>query len=121
MEKLGSAILASSSSQMLLNGVPGPSFNHAKGLRQGDPLSPLLFILAIDPLQRMISLAEQNAILSPILPCLAKLRCSLYADDATIFTNPDREELLTLQSLLKVFSECSGLVTNLAKTEIYTI
>jgi hypothetical protein len=46
------AILATSSSRVLVNGRTCNKFKHARGLWQGNPLSPMLFILAIDPLQK---------------------------------------------------------------------
>jgi hypothetical protein len=49
-----SDLFRSSSSKILINGAPSQSIPHARGLRQGDLLWPLLFILAIDPLQRII-------------------------------------------------------------------
>jgi hypothetical protein len=45
-------ILYTSSSRVTINGVPNPPIRHGRGLRQSDPLSPLLFVLVIDPLQK---------------------------------------------------------------------
>jgi len=81
----------------------------------------MLFILAIDPLQRIIEVAADQGILSPILPKAANLRCSLYADDAAIFAAPSSREIEHLHKILNFFGECSGLRINISKTEIYPI
>jgi hypothetical protein len=46
-------------SSALLNGQQGPSFSYAQGIRLGDPPAPMLFILAMDPLQCLLDLATQ--------------------------------------------------------------
>lgn len=61
-----SLVLSSSSSRVLLNGAPGKPFVHRQGLRQGDPMSPLMFISAMEPLQRLLTLATERLILSPL-------------------------------------------------------
>ena len=81
----------------------------------------MLFILAIDPLQKMLDLATQNGILTPMPLATAKLCTSLYANDAAIFLNPNREELQAVKDMLQMFGEVTGLITNLEKSSIHPI
>lgn len=59
-------LLTTATSKVLMNGMPGEDIQHGRGLQQGDPLSPLLFILAIDPLQKLPHLATENRTLSKL-------------------------------------------------------
>ncbi|WVZ67318.1 hypothetical protein U9M48_016414 [Paspalum notatum var. saurae] len=116
-----SILLRTANSAVLLNGDRGDYFQHGRGLRQGDPLSPLLFIIAIDPLQKLFSLAAEQGFLTPVHHRAARLRVSLYADDAAIFLNPNRNEVMATHQILSAFSKASGLTTNLSKCAVYPI
>jgi hypothetical protein len=61
-------ILSSTCTSVLLNGVPGKSINCQRGVRQGDPLSPLLFVLAAYLLQSVINRAHQQGLLHLPIP-----------------------------------------------------
>jgi hypothetical protein len=105
----------------LLNGTVGDPIRHGKGLRQGDPLSPLLFVLAIDPLHHILNKATSQGKLQPIRRNTATLRASLYADDAAIFVKPIKEDVSFFASTLDAFGEVTGLVTNCNKSLVAPI
>jgi hypothetical protein len=69
----------------------------------------------------MIEMAAEAGLLGQVLPKGAKLRCSLYADDAGVFIRADKADLKVLKSILETFEGCSGLKINFDKTEIFPI
>lgn len=109
------------SSCFLLNGQPGKRIIHARGVRQGDSLSPLLFLLAMEPLHRLFQLAQHVGMVKKLHSCCDNFRTSLYADDATVFIHPECQEFQATKLILQKFGAATGLITNLEKTEIYLI
>uniref|UniRef100_A0A453BHE8 Uncharacterized protein n=1 Tax=Aegilops tauschii subsp. strangulata TaxID=200361 RepID=A0A453BHE8_AEGTS len=63
-----SILLSSASTRVLMNGEPGPPIWHRKGLRQGDPVSPQLFVLAVDTLARLIKRVVDMGIMAQLHP-----------------------------------------------------
>lgn len=121
LEGLDRASPINTSSRILLNGTTGEPTTYKRGLRQGDPLSPYLFIVAIDPIQRLVNMATQEGLLSPLSNRAARFRVSLYADDAAIFVNPIRNNINNLFNILKYFGEATGLQVNLFKSSVMPI
>jgi hypothetical protein len=81
----------------------------------------MLFNIAIDPLQRILHLATTHGILIPIRSRTPNFRISLYADNAGIFVNPIKEEIHAISTILDCFGKASGLITNLAKSEVFAV
>jgi len=81
----------------------------------------MLFILAMEPLQRLLELATTNGAITQVAHRSAKLRISMYADDAAIFLNPILEEVREVAFILSVFGNASGLLVNVAKSACFPI
>jgi hypothetical protein len=97
---------------VLLNGIPGDIIYHRRGLRQGDPLSPMLFILAMDVLGFLISKAENEGLLKPLAPRNVQHNVSFYTDDVVLFLHQVVEDINLAMDLLQLFGEASGLRDN---------
>jgi hypothetical protein len=72
---------------ILVNGSPNGFFGSYRGLRQGDPLSPLLFVFVMEALSQMISAAVQGGLLEGFKVGNTSFSHLLFADDTLIFCN----------------------------------
>ncbi|KAL2247990.1 UNVERIFIED_CONTAM: hypothetical protein Sindi_2651300 [Sesamum indicum] len=103
-----------------LNGNPYGFFAGARGLRQGDPLSPYLFVLVMEVLHLgLLQLIEQDLQFSYHWKCEpAKLFQLGFADDLLLFCRADLNSLRTLKRGLDRFAEWSGLRLNVQKSHV---
>ncbi|GKV35630.1 hypothetical protein SLEP1_g43875 [Rubroshorea leprosula] len=106
---------------MLWNGEPLPFFDPQRGLRQGDPLSPYLFIMVMEKLSHMILSRLQSRSWKPIKIARGGLALShlFFADDLMLFCKASHSQLSMVMNCLKEFAGYSGLEINLAKSKLY--
>lgn len=84
------SILSSGTSAVLLNGIPGRKFKCKQGVRQGDPLSPLIFVLAAELLQVLVNRAASQGLLHPPIPQQnGDYPVIQYADDTLLIMQAD--------------------------------
>jgi len=99
------------------NGVATPLFTIVRGVSQGDPLSPYLFILALETLLTAIKQIK-NEDIKGIVVKDKNIKCMALADDLTNILR-GKESYDSLSSLLNTYGECSGLKLNKDKKEAY--
>jgi hypothetical protein len=116
-----SALLGTASTRVLINGRPDRRICHERGLRQGDPLSPLLFVIMMDVLNALILEADRRGELTPLPSNNIKHRGSLYADDLVMSLVPTTRDFTCVRQILDLFAGISGLSTNLHKCSITPI
>jgi hypothetical protein len=106
---------------VLVNGTPSGFFSSSRGLRQGDPLSPLLFVFVMEALGRMLSAAVSGGLLDGFSVGSVAFSHLLFADDTLIFCDASSAHLRHLRSLFLCFEAASGLKVNLAKSELVPV
>ncbi|KAE8720432.1 Homocysteine S-methyltransferase 2 [Hibiscus syriacus] len=102
------------------NGTLIGYFKGARGLRQGDPLSPYLFVLAMNILSRMLNLAAERGIFG-FHPKCRKIGLThlSFADDLLVFCKGNIDSVVGVLTILDRFYEVFGLKLNPAKCEIF--
>lgn len=105
------ASFSTASSSILLNGRLTPAVRLLRSVRQGCPLSPLIFILAFDPFSHMLNAAvRRRSLVGVDFPHLGLSTLhTMYADDAPAILKAEMNNIMMFKDILKRFGNVSGL------------
>uniref|UniRef100_A0A803PBN7 Reverse transcriptase domain-containing protein n=1 Tax=Cannabis sativa TaxID=3483 RepID=A0A803PBN7_CANSA len=112
--------VTTSSLSFLVNGVVKGSIRPSRGLRQGDPLSPYLFLLCAEGLSSLLRAHQSEGLFKGVAisrraPSISHL---LFADDSLIFCSTDRDSCSSLRDIFQLYCQASGRAINFAKSSI---
>jgi retron-type reverse transcriptase len=104
-----------------INDQVGQKFQTKKGVRQGDPLSPILFNIVVDMLAILIKRAKEEDQITGVIPHLVDdgLLILQYVDDTILFMEHDIDKANNIKLLLSAFEQLLGLKINFHKSEIF--
>jgi len=104
---------------VLVNGVASAFFGSERGLRQGCPLSPLLFLLVMEGLSRLIKDMHHRGRLSGIkITKDCTITHLLFVDGVLMFLNEVIRDLTTIQNTINLFKIATGMAINNSKSTI---
>ncbi|KAJ9536720.1 hypothetical protein OSB04_un000105 [Centaurea solstitialis] len=114
-------MLSTSSFSIALNGETEGFFKGARGLRQGDPISPYLFTLVMEGFSMLLRLCIQEATNFQYHQECEDMQIThlCFADDLFVFTGANLESVEVLKKALDMFRTRSGLEPNLSKSEVF--
>ena len=106
---------------VLINGEPKGKITPTRGLHQGDPISPYLFLLVTEGLHGLISKAATSGDIRGISICRNGLRLThlFFADDSLLFCRASIQECNHIQTLLATYEQASGQQLNWEKTTLF--
>jgi hypothetical protein len=106
---------------ILVNGVPSQPFSPSRGIRQGDPLSPFLFVIMEEGLGCYIKDSIEDGSLQgrPLHGLQLVASHSQFVDDTLLMNTPTTQEAIKLKTILNDFYEAYGTTFNLNKSQLF--
>ena len=115
------ACISTTSYSLSFNGSMHGFFKGQRGLRQGDPLSPYLFVLCLEYLSRDLGELQNNEEFNFHPKCGSlKITHLAFADDLVLFSRGDPISVSLLMEKLNHFGDCSGLKISFSKSSFYS-
>jgi hypothetical protein len=112
--------ITSANLAILVNGEASTFFRMGRGLRQGCPLSPLLFILAMEALSLLLKSTQSEGKITGLLVSRTnKILHLLFADDILILTKGTLQEWTEIKEILNIFCSATGLTINWNKSSFH--
>ncbi|GAU46317.1 hypothetical protein TSUD_243380, partial [Trifolium subterraneum] len=116
--------VTTATASVLVNGSPTDEFKFERGLRQGDPISPFLFLLAAEGFNIMMTAMVSNNLFTPysIGPRQeVKISHLQFADDTLLVGNKSWANVRALKAILLLFEATSGLKINFHKSMLFGV
>ncbi|XP_026396803.1 uncharacterized protein LOC113291493 [Papaver somniferum] len=110
---------------MTINGSASQLFRSGKGVKQGDPISPFLFIMVVEVLSLLIKRVASMNLIDGFKPIYNDSACTInhfqFTDDIVVLLNDEVDQVLNLKNILLSFELISGLKVNFRKSAIVVV
>ena len=106
---------------VLINGKPFGMIHPTRGIRQGDPLSPYLFLLCAEGFTSLLQKAVLEGNIQGVSICRRAPRIShlLFTDDSLLFCRATYKETKVVLEILKLYAEASSQCINMDKSSVF--
>ena len=115
------ALLLTCSTKVLVNGELSPRIDHRRGFRQGDPISPYLFLITGEGLSCLLKSVPQSSAFSgvQVAPTAPVVNHLLLANDILMLYKASTEGAVVVSNLLDTYCNASGQKVNNEKSSIF--